>query len=928
MSEGVVARERELGTVAEFLAQVRDGPAALVLTGEPGIGKTTLWQEAVARAQASSMTVLVARPVEAEVQLAFAALSDLLEPVVDTVLTRLSEPQRHALAVALLREEPGPHGLDQRAVSAAVTGVLGALARDAPVVIAVDDLQWLDRPSARVLDFALRRVGRLPIGLLACERIPADQSVVPEVGLLQGQVTRLKLGPLSLAALHEVVQARLGRSLGRRTLIRIQQTAGGNPFFTLEIARALPEQIPPGPAALPIPSTVRALLEARIASLSRRARTALLAAAALRSPTVELVAAGMGSTGSEAQRALEHTAAAGIIGIEGSQLRFVHPLFAAVLYSSAPMLDRRRIHRRLAGSLGDVEERAWHLALGADGADADLARVVEAGAEHAAARGAPEAAVELMEQALRLTPLHQVAELRSRSVRAAEYRFHAGELRRAHELLEAVLERAAEGPVRADALRVQAEIHYYEQGFQESVRLFEEALQHVGEDAALASRIELHLTFAANAAGAWALAEPHARRALVLAQQLGDDQRLAEALAVSAMLSYLLGRGLDAAKLDQALELEDEHRQAPGMMRPTLIAGSLFLYQGHVQRACDLLGGLRQRLLERGEESELPYVCSHLAWAETWRGNLAAAERYAGEALEVSLRAGMASMRCYALAFASLPAAYRGDGATTRDRAREAIALAGSTGFTIAPIWARWGLGILALSLGDAGAADAALAPLTTLVERDGIQEPVRVMFLGEAIEALIALRELDRAGRLIDELEVAAKRLERGWALLQARRCRALHLAVLGDLDQAARVAHEALAAGEHLEVRLELARTLLVAGQIERRRRRKRASGDLLQRALVIFEEAPAALWARRTRLELVRTAGRPAGDELTVSEERVARLVGSGLTNREVAAQLFVSPKTVEANLARVYRKLGIRSRAELGTRIALGQDGAGM
>jgi len=194
------------------------------------------------------------------------------------------------------------------------------------------------------------------------------------------------------------------------------------------------------------------------------------------------------------------------------------------------------------------------------------------------------------------------------------------------------------------------------------------------------------------------------------------------------------------------------------------------------------------------------------------------------------------------------------------------------------------------------------------------------VMFLADGIEALVGLGQLDRAERLTRMLEHAARRLNREWALAQAGRCRALLHAARGDLSAAALAAHDACVVAERLELRLEYARTLLVAGEIERRSRRRRPACDLCARALEIFETAGAQRWAERARAELSRAAARRPGPGLTESEKLVADLAASGLTNRQVAARLFMSPKTVEANLARVYRKLGIRSRAELGARLA--------
>jgi ATP/maltotriose-dependent transcriptional regulator MalT len=907
----------------DFFDRLGEGPAALVFAGEPGIGKTTLWTETLRLARQRSLVVLSARPVAPEAKLALTALCDLLEPAADEVASQLPGPQRHALAVALLREDPGGRRFDQRALGTATISVLTALARTAPVVVAIDDLPWLDHASARVLAFAARRLGRLPVGLLACERVgeKVNSGLDIEHALPEGRVRRLMLGPLSPAALHEVLHAHLGRTLPRRTGARVAQAAGGNPFLAVEIARSLPDNLPTGLAVLPVPENLREVIGARISALPARVREALLPAAALRcpsSPSVELVAAGMGSTSGRAQQVLAQAVAAGIVEVDGSHVRFAHPLFAAALYSSAKPDERRRTHLRLAAALDDVEARAWHLALAAEGTDAAVARVLEAAADHARRRDAADAA-ELTDQALRLTPPTHPAELQRRRVRAAEDRLHTGEMQVARELLEAVLEEPPAGRLHADALRLLGEIRYHEQGFPEARDVFERALAHAKDDAPLASAFELHLALADSVIGDWGDAELHTRRALAMAEQLGDTGQLAEALAVSAILDYLQGRGLQDAKLKRALELEDEQRQTTAQMRPSWIAGQLMIYEGRLEHACHLLSGLRHRILDSGQESELPYASASLAWAECERGKLGAAALYADEAVDTASRIGN-SARCFALACASVPAAYAGDATATRNWASEALTLTEATGHTMASTWARWALAVIALSLGDPAAAEAALAPLTARVERQGVAEPICAVFLAHAIEALVALGKLDRASRLTALLEQAARRLERGWALAQAERCQALLLAARGDLAAASQAACAALRSAERLELRLEYAHTLLIAGEIERRNRRKASAHDLLERALEVFESAGARLWAQRARAELDRTVSRRTGNKLTESEKLVANLAASGLTNREVAAQLFMSPKTVEANLVRVYRKLGIRSRAQLGARLA--------
>lgn len=235
-------------------------------------------------------------------------------------------------------------------------------------------------------------------------------------------------------------------------------------------------------------------------------------------------------------------------------------------------------------------------------------------------------------------------------------------------------------------------------------------------------------------------------------------------------------------------------------------------------------------------------------------------------------------------------------------------------------LWIAASLALLELSLGNAEAAWAACEPLVRPLEEHGIREPVPAFFLPDALEALISLGELDRAERLIDQLERQGRELERAWALASGARCRALLLAARGDLAGSGAAASRALAEFERLEMRFDCARTLLVKGVSERRAKKRARAKTSLEEALAEFERLGAALWAERARSELGRADWRRTSDgELTVTEQRVAELAAGGLTNREVAAALFVSAKTVEANLARIYRKLGIRSRAELGARM---------
>ena len=918
---GLVGREAELRAVAGFLERLAEGPVGLLFEGEAGIGKTTVWAKTVEQARGQSR-VLCAQPAEAEARLAFAALADLLDPLPDDVLAELPAPQRHALAVALLREEPNARTVDQRAVSAATLSVLRVLAGNGPVLVAIDDLQWLDRPSARVLQFAVRRLTALPVGVVGCRSL--SDGYVPaldiERALPHGRCTCIRLTALTRAALYQILQEEEpGRSLPRRTLVRVLQAAGGNPYFALELARALPQDSP-ATEALKLPQNLRRLVEHRIAGLSKPARQVLLAAAAAAAPTIELVTSATSGHRAESMLALDRAGAAGLITVEGSRIRFGHPIFAASVYSSAQSWERRLTHHQLAPLVDDLEERARHLALGTEAADRQVAALVAAAAEHARQRGASEVASELAEHARILTPPEQAADHLRRSVQVAEYQFHAGELRRARETLESVLRTAPRGPARADALRLFGEIHYHEDSFPEASLLFEEALGQASNDPGVQCSINLSLAVGSFVTGDFEAAPQRAYRALRLAEQAAEPGSVAEALAVVAMADFHLGRGLDEAKIERALRLEDPYRQTSVHLRPSLIAGYLALCVGEPQRCSQLLGRLRERIIESGQESDLPVVSSYLSWCACWRGATIEAAVFAEEAVESAARIDADSPRCWALAVAAVSAASVGDPDSTKRLAEDCCALAAGTGNRVAVLWANWALSLLALSQDDPLAANAALEPLTAMYEVH-VPEPARAFFLPDQIEALIALGQLSRAERMLTVFEEASRRLDRSWAQMLAGRCHALLLAARGDLEGASLAVRDALARGAELEMRIEVARTFLVAGRIERRRRSKRQAAEWLGQALESFEQAGARLWAERARAEFRRVGlGHTASGELTASERQVAELAASGRTNREIAAQLFISCKTVEANLARVYRKLGIRSRAELGAQLA--------
>jgi DNA-binding CsgD family transcriptional regulator len=911
----VIARDAELAVAQGFLEALLDGPVALVIEGEPGIGKTTVWRQAILNAEGASYRVLSCRPAESETKLSFSSLADLIGPVADEVLSGLPEPQRRAREGALLRSDIASGIRDQRAVAAGFVSALTMLEHTTPLLVGVDDVQWLDAPSRRVLEFAVRRLGDASIGVLVTRRGGRETSAPLRLDRATPQIRleRLWLGPLSAAAIHRIVKVNLGVALPRPTLVKLQRVSGGNPFYALEVATALRYvgHDPTSSGRLPVPGEVSELVSRRIRELPPSAREVLLEASGLAQPTVDLLDQEALAPAEEAELVA--------IGTDG-RITFRHPIIAAAVYEAATSVRRRTLHRRLAQLVTDVEERARHLALATQRPDRSVAGILDLAAARARSRGAPDAAAELAEDACRLTPSHEVNMLRRRRIDAAEHHFRAGDLARARALLSAVVSDPRGGPVRAEALLLLGTVCHQEDSVPEAFSCLEEARREAGGDLRLRARIYLEFTFLHNLVGDFAAVGTPAKRALAQAERLGEPALLAEALAVSAIADFLLGRGLDD-RIDRALALEDADSQIPVHRRPSLIAAHLDFYSGRLDRSAERFRALRRRVIERGEDSDLTFVSTHLAWLECWRGNLDTAAAIAAEGLEAAAELESESLRGLALAFAALVDAYRGEAAATRAAASEALALLEHTGWQNGSIWALAGLGMLELSLGDFEAADRALGRPVETVDPAGLREPIVAFYLPDAIEALIGLGSLKQAEPLIAKLEANARRLDRQWALAAGARCRGLLIAAQGDIDAALRKLDEALAFHEPAGMPIELARTLLAKGQVERRARRKARARTSLQQAQVIFERLGAGLWAARTSRELDSVGvGRAGPDELSPAERRVAELAASGSTNREIAMTLFMSPKTVEAHLAHTYRKLGIHSRAQLGTRLA--------
>jgi DNA-binding CsgD family transcriptional regulator len=909
--EGIVGREAELEAVGEFLDGISAGPSALVIEGEAGVGKTTLWFEAVSAAEARGYRVLEARPGESETKLSYTALTDLVGDVFEETRAALPAPQERALATVLLRVE-ADEPADPRTTATALVGVLAALAAERPVLLAVDDVQWLDAASKRALEFAVRRLPA-SVGLLVTQRTDVDGELPLGFGraVPEDRLKRLVPGPLSLAALRQLISSWLGSSIPRPLLVRVTEASGGNPFYALEIARALAREggQPALGDPLPVPRSLQELVSDRLHRLSVPAQAATLAAAALSRPIAASVGAAVGP-GIDADAALLEVEEAGVLVWEGERLHFSHPLLASVIYGSAATVRRRELHRRLADVVVDAEERARHLARALTATDERAAWEIEQGAGLAERRGAPEAAAELYEAACRLTPEERREDLARRMLGGADALMTAGDLDGARLLAARALETAPRGSLRAHVFLLLGWLASHRESIEARIDYHERALAEAGDDRSLKAEILLSLMEEI-------IVDPQragrrADEAIELLRERDDGSLLAQALMNKFIAEAVLGRGARRELLEEALALEAR------------AAGRRLVYPLIWFHWIDDLDATRERyhleekpFRDYGDVVVRAKMVEFLAMAEFRAGKWDQAETALEEACATLEQFGLRGGVTASFADRSLIDAHRG-------RMRRARTTLTQVLYAVEPLDLFWrmvchsALGSVEFCDGNLKAADQAWTQMAEEAELVGWRDLLDDRSEPDHVEALVALGDVERARRVLEHLEWRGRTLPRLWIDASLPRARALILVAEGDLE-GARVELEAASAVGALP--FERARLLFVNGQIERRANRKLAAKESLAEALSIFERLGSPPWVERARAEIGRPGLRHrSADELTASEHRIAELAAAGLTNRQVAEAAFVSPKTVEANLARVYRKLGIRTRAELGARMS--------
>ncbi len=914
----VLGRDVEVSAIEAWLQSASAGAAAgiaasrvLVIEGEPGIGKTTLWTEGTYRARDLGWQVLSCRPVRSDAAMPHVALADLLRPVPDEVLARLPVPQQRALKVALLRAEAGEGDLEPRAVGTAVTSLLELVAEDGPLVLAADDAQWLDPASARALAFALRRLAGRQVAVMAAVRTEgpgtgrARAIVAIETALSPGAPRRLEVGPLSVAAVHQMFHRNLGASFPRPVLVKIHRAAGGNPFYALEIAReVLRRGVPRAGRPLPVPDDHRDLTLLRLRRLPQATRDVLAAVAAMPSAAasdLDLAALAPAET-------------AGIVAVRsGGRVEFTHPLFGSALYSSLPEGVRRGVHRLLADRTASPEERAWHLALAASGPDDATAAELDRASAVASARGAADVAVELKELACQLTPTADGSARVRRSIELAERRYFAGDPAGARQELELSLDAVPEGEDRARVLLELGSVLWVQGEGDNGLAHMTQALAEA-QTPELRARIHSRISAESDDAD---VAVEHGEAALALMDETADPQLYSFALHNLALFRLYAGKGADHEAVERGMQLQREVAAWELSTVPAFWARNFDDFDTATRRFEDILRAMR----EQGDEASVSGVLTHLARLAAMTGHMERARALADEALDMAAQTEQEIFITMALCAQGYVHAYAGELGAARAAIGELLGRLEAHPDLVLEGMARIVLGMVALTAGDLADADRQFSRSDEIEEALHHREPATGRFHADHAEAVTGLGDLDRAERLIQRIEARAQAVPRPWILAVSARCRGLLNAARGDLDGALADYERALAAHADLDMPVEFGRTLLQLGRLHRRRNERQRAGEYLAQAVTVLESAGALGWSAVGQDELSRALGRRGSPQrLTPTEEKVCELAVSGLRNTEIAAQLFISGKTVEANLSRAYRKLGVRSRTELASVLA--------
>jgi len=907
-------REGEQCAIAALLAAARAGRSGvLVIRGEAGVGKSALLARAAQRA--TGMPVLSATGVESEVDLPFAALHQLLLPVLER-RNHLPAPQFAALNDAfglggMVADRP-----DRFLVATAVLTLLADVAEDEPVLLLVDDAQWLDPASAQALVFVAHRLEAEAVALLLSARMSDwRQFRAPSL-------PSLELHGLDPAAARALLD-RGRRSIAAPVRDRLIEEVGGNPLALTELPATLSaDQLAgrqPLPARLPLGAALEEIFLNEVRDLPAETQTALLVAAAEGSGDAATVLAAVDLIAGAEK--LEPAERAGLLRITAQgQVRFRHPLVRSAVYQSAPIADRLAAHTCLAQVLAGehrADQRAWHLAAAATGPDEQVASALERTADRAARRGGTVAAADALERAAALTP--DAARHAGRLVAAAEAAWDAGQPERARVLLDAAEPYSTRPRCRARIAGLRGWIeHISGTPTTASVILAEGAAPIMRSDPDLARDL---LILAARSA--WLGNEP--AWLIEIGERLQQLPGAHDAeFGQLALLIVELGhdRLPRHGSQHQALAETSTPGQVPEDPRPWIWPPT-FLPEllGDELAISERLTKLVAALRARGVIGMLPVALTQLTPVEVVLGRWNSAVSHASEGIRLAQETEQPTLAAYLRSMLAWLAAARGRADDCRRLVGEACEFAVPHEHVAALTFTSWASGLLALGQGQPDQALARLLPLATPKGPGGGHYLLGRRATGDLVEAAVLAGQAEAAVPVLAEFEAWTRHNQQPWAIHLARRCRGLLSADDAVAERSFQAALTPDGGGQQRLRPFQFARTELSYGEWLRRGRRRSDARPHLRAALEIFDRLAAAPWAERARAEL-RASGESARkrdpstlQQLTPQERQIADRAARGLTNRQIGAELFLSPRTVAYHLHNIFPKLGIASRAEL-------------
>lgn len=907
-------RAKEERVIADVLARARDGRSGvLVIRGEAGIGKTALLERAAH--EAADMAVLRGSGVETEAELPFAGLHLILRTVLDR-LGDLPAPQADALRGAFALPGAPRRGADDRfLVGLGVLTLLSELAENGPLLCLIDDAQWLDRASADALFFAARRLDAEGIAMLFAAR--NDDRIFAAQGL-----TELRLGGLDDEAATELLAANVGE-LEPRVRERVMQEAAGNPLALIELPTALTPELR-GSGLTPMAFHIGTISPAgrvhdayrdRLRRLPVPAQAVLFLAAADDTANLGTLSRAAGLLGYSLAD-LQPAETTNLVSVGNAGVTFRHPLLRAAAYHSAPLSLKLAAHRALAEVLDGAENedrRAWHRAAASVGPDDEVAAELEQAAERARMRTGYAAASSAYARAAQLTADRE--HRARRLVVAAEAAVDAGHMERARGFTAQASLLGTVPRVLARAARIGAVLEFDQGSPRAAHSMLVAAARSIAAEepgAAVSMLIEAvrNSFFAGDPASAQeAVAQ---LRAMSLPGGAPPPSFIGALAGLADMLAVNPARGIP-----RILDWLTTSPPASAAITPDrFLAAALALMAGDDAGTCERTTALTADCREQGAIGLLPLALHGLSIAQIQRGRYRDAADSAGEGLRLAEDTSQWARAWHLCAILSWLAAVAGDSDRCRSLAGESVGYAVRHEFTLAAAWGDWALALLDLGC---GAAEAALGRFESAPERGTYHPLLARLYAPDQVEAAVRVGAPNRAREPAARFQEWAVATAQPWAAAVAARCRAL----LSEDRDAERLFADAVRLHDLGGRPFEYARTRLAYGEWLRRERRRVDARPHLGAALETFSELGAAPWAERARTELRATgaqvtAGADAAgpvSRLTAQELQVVRLAALGKTNREIAAQLFLSPRTVGYHLYKAYPKLGIGSRSEL-------------